>query len=402
MSATTPALFVGLAGDAPHSPPARISLADTDQLELGRAETRSIKRADKKVTVSLPDPRMSTHHARLSKSAGRWLIEDLDSKNGTTVGPDRIKRRPLADGDVIICGHTAFVYREAAEPGDHDGAPAEIAVGVATFHAPFAERLHELAPVASTNRPIEIGGETGLFKELIASSVHHASGRSGAFVAIGCTTLTETLHEDLIRDADRGTLFLDDIAELGLPSQDAVLRVLQDDKLDIRLVSATHRDLDDEVSVDKFRAELRDRLLGFEIELPPLRRRREDLGILVGWILSRHAPTRAVTFSTDAVAALYVHDWPLNLRELERSLSMALAATADRVEMQHLPASVGATEPIDQPVFREVTPEEKSLKEKLASALQRLDGNIAAVGREMGKDPTQIRRWMKRFGIKRD
>lgn len=403
MPEAAPALFVGLSGDAPHSAPARISLADTETLELGRTEgDRTIKRAGNAVTISLPDPRMSTRHARLSKSGGRWLIEDLDSKNGTTVGPDRIKRRPLADSDIIICGHTALVYREHGELGDLDGAPPEIAVGVATFHAPFAQRLHELAPVAATDRPIEIGGEIGLLKELIASAVHHASGRSGPFVALGCTTLSETLSAELVRDADRGTLFLDDIAELGLPSQDVLLRTLAEPGLDLRLVTATHRDLDDEVAADKFRAELRDRLLGFEIELPALRRRREDLGLLVAWMLSRHAPSRAVRFSTDAVAALYTHDWPLNLRELERSLTTALAATSDRIEMQHLPASVGATEPIDQPVFREVTAEEKSLKDKLVSALQRHEGNIAAVGREMGKDPTQIRRWMKRFGIKRD
>ena len=173
-------------------------------------------------------------------------------------------------------------------------------------------------------------------------------------------------------------------------------------KVDVRLVTATHRDLDAEVAADKFRADLRAHLLGFAIDLPALRRRREDLSLLVSALLDRHAPDRPVTFASDAVAALYAHDWPLNVSELERSLMGALAVAPDRIEMQHLPASVGATEPIDMPVYREATPEEKSLKDQLVGALSRHDGNIAAVGREMGKDPTQIRRWMKRFGLKRD
>ncbi len=432
-----PALFIGLAGDAPHTPPARIPLGDVDRVDLGRAEARSIKHTTvdgaRVVTVALADPRMSTNHARLTRVGGRWVLEDLDSKNGTTIGPDRIKRKPLEDGDAILVGHTALLFREAADQTDLDGDPPEIVEGLGTLSAPLAERYRELATVATSKVAIEIQGETGTGKELVAHAVHELSGRKGKLVAVNCAALAGSMLEaelfghrkgaftgagedraGLIRSADGGTLFLDEIAELPLAAQASLLRVLQNGevtpvggdtaiKVDVRLISATHRDLDAEVGVDKFRADLRARLLGFAITLPALRKRREDLSLLVSALLDRHAPNRTVTFSSDAVAALYAHDWPLNIRELERSLQGALAVTPDRIEMQHLPASVGATEPLEAPVYyREATPEEKSIKDQLVSSLGRHEGNIAAVGREMGKDPTQIRRWMKRFGLKRD
>jgi DNA-binding NtrC family response regulator len=422
-----PALFIGLAGDAPHTPPARIALGEIDRVDLGRAETRTIKHASidgaRVVIVTLADPRMSTTHARLSRVNGRWVLEDLDSRNGTTVGPDRIKRKPLEDGDSILVGHTALLFRAAAEQTDLDGDPPEVASNLATLYAPLAERYRELATVATSNVAIEIRGEAGTGKEMVAQAIHELSGRAGTLVAVNCAALSSSMLEaelfghgaelGLIRSADRGTLFLDEIAELPLPAQAALVRVLQSGEVtpvgaaaplqvDVRLVTATHRDLDAEVAVDKFRADLRARLLGFAIDLPALRRRREDLSLLVSALLDRHAPDRPITFSSDAVAALYAHDWPLNVSELERSLQGALAVAPDRIEMQHLPASVGATEPIDMPVYREATPEEKSLKGQLVAALSRHDGNIAAVGREMGKDPTQIRRWMKRFGLKRE
>ncbi len=422
-----PALFIGLAGDAPHTPPARIALGEVDRVDLGRAETRTIRHAmiddARAVVVTLADPRMSTTHARLSRAGGRWVLEDLDSRNGTTVGPDRIKRKPLEDGDSILVGHTALLFRAAAEQTDLDGDPPEVAGDLATLYAPLAERYRELATAATSKTTIEIRGEIGTGRELVAHAVHELSGRTGTLIAVNCAALSSSMLEaelfghgedlGLIRSADHGTLFLDEIAELPPPAQGALLRVVQSGevtpvggaapiKVDVRLVTATHRDLDAEVAADRFRADLRARMVGFTVELPALRKRREDLSLLVSALLDRHAPNRAVTFSSDAVAALYAHDWPLNVSELERSLQGALAVAPDRIEMQHLPASVGATEPIDMPVYREATAEEKSLKDQLVGALSRHDGNIAAVGREMGKDPTQIRRWMKRFGLKRD
>jgi transcriptional regulator of acetoin/glycerol metabolism len=170
-------------------------------------------------------------------------------------------------------------------------------------------------------------------------------------------------------------------------------------KVELRLVTATHKRLDGEVEAGRFRADLRARMLGVQLALPPLRERREDLALLVIALLDKLAPERDIAFSADAVIALYAHAWPLNIRELERALAAALAVARDRIELQHLPAALREP-PATGP--GELAGDDAALRERLAASIQRHDGNLAAVARELGKDRTQIRRWMKRFGLSRD
>ncbi|MBZ0231072.1 MAG: FHA domain-containing protein, partial [Deltaproteobacteria bacterium] len=110
-----PALYVGLSGDAPRSPPARLGLGGLDRVVIGRGPARRFTRAraagGEQLDVVLPDARLSTTHVRLSRLGGGWFAEDLDSKNGTWVRGARITRQPLADGDVLVAGHSAFVFR---------------------------------------------------------------------------------------------------------------------------------------------------------------------------------------------------------------------------------------------------------------------------------------------------
>ena len=434
-----PAVFVGLSGDDPQAPSARISLVDVDRVDIGRADKRRIDRrtvdGSKIVTLLLTDPRMSGNHARLSRVGGTWIIEDMASKNGTWIGASKVSRHTLTDSDVIVVGHTALVFRDTGgENFDLDGDTPEIAPGLATLSLPLAERYIALAQAAKSNVPIQISGDTGTGKELVARAVHAASGREGRFIAVNCGGLVQGLVEGdlfghkrgaytgamedrpgLLRSAHGGTLFLDEVAELPAGSQAALLRVLQEGevvplgadrvvKVDVRLVTATHRDLALEVAANRFRADLRARLLGFQIELPPLRHRREDLGLIVKTLLKRLAPERPIVFSADAVSALYSHDWPLNVRELERALAAALAvATEGRIKLSHLPTAFATPGPPETPVPPvDLSPDERVLRDQLIEAITRHAGNITSVAREMGKDRTQIRRWMKRFGITRD
>lgn len=407
MADISEALYVGVAGDAPRTPPARIALGDVDRVDIGRtAEARTIIRGERSVTLALPDPRMSTTHCRLTRSGDDWVIEDLGSMNGTLIGALRIKKKNLDDGDTIIVGHTALMFFESGgEGGDLDGMPPAIAPGLATLSPALAERYRDLAAAAPGDQPIEISGEPGTGSELVAFATHVLSKRSGQFATLNCGASPaadlEAVFDHAFRTALDGTIFLDDIHQLPREAMPSLLRRIEASSA--RVITSTSRELDVEIGNDGFLPALRDRIRGFSITLPALRRRREDLGLLVAALLDIHAKQRNITFSGEAVNALYVHDWPLNVRELERSLLAALqAAGADRIELDHMPASVGATEPLQQPVFREATAEERSLRDKLASALARNEGNIAAVGREMGKDPTQIRRWMKKFGLKRE
>jgi len=429
---TAPALYIGLAGDAPRTPPGRVSLRGIDRVDIGRGDRRSIARSTADgadiVTLALADARMSGKHARMSRLGAAWVIEDLNSKNGTWVEGERVQRRPLADGEVVVVGHTALVFRDrGGEEPDLDAPAPPMAPGLQTLAPELLARFTELASAARSLVPIEITGETGTGKELAARAVHQLSGRGGKLVPVNCGALPGSLMEGelfghkkgaytgadsdragLVRSADGGTLFLDEVAELQPSSQAALLRVLQEGevtplggdktvKVDIRLVTATHKRLDGEVEGGRFRADLRARMLGLQLALLPLRERREDLAVIAIALLDKLAPGRDIAFSADAIAALYAHTWPLNIRELERSLAAALAVSRDRIELPHLPESVRERKPAPA-----AAPDDDQLKETLAASIARHNGNLAAVARELGKDRTQIRRWMKRFGLARE
>jgi transcriptional regulator with PAS, ATPase and Fis domain len=285
-----------------------------------------------------------------------------------------------------------------------------------------------------------VRGESGTGKEVIARAIHRLSGRTGAFVAVNCGALPDTLVESelfgfrkgafsganedrpgLVRSAEGGTLFLDEIGDLPAASQAAFLRVLQEREVmpiganrpvpvDFRLVAATHRDLEVLVEKEAFRGDLLARITGFQVKLPPLRERREDLGVLIAVLLRRLDPARAesVKFSVDAARAIFRHYWPANIRELEKSLGAAVVLAADsRIELDHLPAGVGAehkqtTAPNTPHPTLEPPPlsvDDLRRKEQLHALLTEHAGNISAVARVMGKARMQIQRWIKRYGL---
>ena len=278
-------------------------------------------------------------------------------------------------------------------------------------------------------------GETGTGKELLARGAHELSGRSGAFVAVNCGALPTGLVESQLfghvkgafsgavrdepgffRAADGGTLFLDEIADLPSASQAALLRALQERevmpvgatrpaKVDLRVVAATHQPLEAMIERGGFRRDLLARLAGFTLELPPLRARRMDLGLLVASLLRRLAPDRAdsVMLTPAAGQALFRHDWPLNTRELEQCLARALALAGDEpIDLHHLPATVtaprGAAPAGPSPDAR-FSERDARLRLELLEELARHQGNLADVARAMGKARMQVHRWCRRFGI---
>lgn len=383
-------------------------------------------------TLSLDDARLSSRHARVMRFGGIWAIEDLGSKNGMFVRGVRTARKQLFDGDVVVIGHTALVFREAGgELHDHVGVPDAPVPALASFSPSARARFDELATAAPALVSVELTGESGTGKELAARAVHALSGRQGRFVAVNCGALPSNLIEaelfghakgaytgadqervGLVRAADGGTLFLDEIAELPLSAQAALLRVLQEREVlpvgsdrsipvNLRLITATLKSLDEEVAARRFRDDLRARILGVQVELPPLRERREDLGWLIAMLLKKLHGDRAITFTMDAVSALYSYDWLMNIRELEHTLSAACLVS--QVHLKHLPRSVRepATAP-PAPVPSELSPEDVQLRDSLVAAIDTHDGNLAAVARQLGRDRKQIHRWIKRFGLKRE
>ncbi len=211
-----------------------------------------------------------------------------------------------------------------------------------------------------------------------------------------------------MRSADGGTLFLDEIAELPLEAQAAFLRVLQESEVmpvggdksvpvDIKLVAATHRDLPALVQEGSFREDLYARVAGYEVHLPPLRERREDLGLLIGNILTRKGLTET-KLTEEAAMVLFEYDWPRNVRELEHALMSAAAVAGDEpIDAPHLPASIREPERTSSRP-PSVSPSEPDF----VALLRKHEGNVSQVARELGTSRSQVRRLAKRYDVDLD
>jgi transcriptional regulator with GAF, ATPase, and Fis domain len=297
--------------------------------------------------------------------------------------------------------------------------------------------LTRLQQVARSPISILIQGDSGTGKEVTARAAHALSGREGEFVAVNCGAIPANLVESelfgyrkgafsgavedrpgLVRSAHRGTLFLDEIGDLPTASQAALLRVLQEREVtpvggvtpvhvDLRVIAATNRDIDGMVASEDFRRDLFARLAGFRIELPPLNRRLEDFGLLVGTLTDRVVPNAEEHpgFECDAIRQMLRYSWPLNIRELEQCIRTAsVLAGENAIAAEHLPESVRnpAAPPTPTPSPASppaLTPEDEKIRDDLLDKLRETSGNISAVARAMGKDRKQIQRWLKRFQI---
>ena len=234
---------------------------------------------------------------------------------------------------------------------------------------------HQLERVLKSELPVTIGGELGTGKELVARAIHLGSQRAdGPFVVFNCAAIPDGLHEAELfglergdhdqplgvrrgrfEEAHGGTLFLDQVEELSALTQASLLRALQDRAIrrvgaradtpaDVRVISATHRDLIREVQAGRFREDLYFRLMAEPVAVPPLRERKEDIPRLVGHFLRKHRAEvgRVIDrVSPEALDALVAFDWPGNVRQLESVVHRAMLATGGgELELRHLAAEV--------------------------------------------------------------
>jgi DNA-binding NtrC family response regulator len=445
-SAVVHALHIAFHGYEPLRVPSRHLLGDIDVVDFGRgASSVHRERRDglRTLVVRIPDPLMSASHGRLVRAHGTWIIDDLCSKNAIVVGGIRTRSCRIADGQVFSLGNTiAFVgYGDRGAPLDVDAtALAAPRPELATFEPALRERLARMARLAPCDTPMLVLGETGTGKEVVARAIHELSGRRGPWVAVNCAAIAPTLLEaelfghrraafsgalsdrlGHVRTSDHGTLFLDEVAELSLPAQAALLRVLQEREVvpigdtlpiavDLRVVTATNRDLVGLVAEGRFREDLYARLAGFTVTLPPLRARRSDLGLVIAALLRRKPHADGVTVTWRAATRLFWYAWPRNIRELEHVLGGAVAlAGREPIALEHLPDAIRAAhEPellapvgVGRDPSARFSPEDQARKGQLEELLRAHGGNLAEVARALGKDRTQIYRWMRRFGLPR-
>lgn len=426
---------------------ARHLLDKLHEVRIGRghrAHVRSDEHGRQVLSVLVPDTRVSGQHARLQRSGAVWLFEDLGSKNGSKVDGSPVTRCELRDGALIEVGATLFLFRVSRAPLGVEGdlvISREPASGLETLNPLFEQALHRLERVAPSQLSFLLLGETGTGKEVVAQRVHARSGRAGAFVAVNCGALPESLVEALlfghvrgaftgahkdetgfVRSANGGTLFLDEVADLTLGAQAALLRVLQTGEVtpvggtaavrtDLRVIAATHKDLDAMMREGSFRRDLYARLAGYVQTLPPLRERKEDLGLLISRLLARHARGAPAQLRIEAARALFGYDFPLNVRELEQCLSSALVL-ADRapIARQHLPERIRGMSAANRTsiaagLMQRAAPvparsdEDRAIYDALVLALGASGGNVSETARRMGKARQQIQKWLRRFGI---
>jgi len=430
-----PVLVLLFECDAPFRPSSRHLLGSTSTVLIGRGAERSWRRDGAELTLRVADDRVSSAHARLTRGPDGWTFEDLESKNGSALNGSRVTAALLRDGDVLECGRTFFLFAhrpfEIHDPPDASSSDlAPPAAPLLTLSASLERDLAKLAQVAPTAVPVCLRGDTGSGKGVVAATVHELSRRPGPLVGVNCGAIPDMLVEaelfgsrkgaftgalenrvGLVRSAEHGTLLLDEIGDLPLASQAALLRVLQEKQVvpvgaeravavDFRLITSTHRDLDQGVREGWFREDLYARISGFSLTLPPLRERREDLGIFIRAILGREAGGGAVKLHPEAARALVRHSWPLNVRELEKCLVTAtVLARGGTLVPDHLPEPV--TRPREPAAARRATlsDEDQRLRGRLEELLAEHGGNISAVARAMQRQRVQIHRWLRRFGL---
>jgi len=395
---------------------ARWALDGIDHIEIGRGAIRTATRDGRTLRVDVPDAWMSSAHLRFERERAHWVAVDAGSRNGILVNGARHERTVVMEHDVVEAGRSFFLLRArelAREPAlDLSPRPGSLA----TLDPELAHHFDELLRIAPSGIPVLVGGPTGSGKERVARTLHEASRRGGAFVPVNCGALPAGLVESelfghkrgafsgaiadqpgLVMASSGGTLFLDEIGDLPAPAQAALLRVLEEHEVravgasgavavELRIVAASHRDLDALVDDGAFREDL----AGFEIAMPPLADRKVDLGLMLAELCPATTQLAGVT-----ARAMFAYAWPRNARELVRTLERAVAlAGASELTLAHLPEEI-ATARFSAPV----APIADARRDELIALLEKHQGNVSKVAVDMGRVRQQIQRWLKRYGL---
>ena len=291
------------------------------------------------------------------------------------------------------------------------------------------EVFRKVEKVAGTDISVMITGETGTGKELIARELHRRSGRaSGPFVVVNCGAIPENLMESELfghvrgaftgaiatrvgkfQAANGGTLFLDEIGELPLQLQVKLLRALQErtvtkvgdtkaERVDIRVLAATHRNLEEAIKTGQFREDLYYRLNVVNLHLPPLRERGEDLAVLAKFLLDKYTKefgSKVKGFTPNALIAVNKYDWPGNVRQMENRIKKAIVL-CDKTLIG--PEDLDLSPEAISPILTLTQAREEFQRRYILEVLERNNGNRTKTARDLGVDPRTIFRYLEREG----
>ncbi len=384
-------------------------------------------------TLVLSDPTVSRYHLELTRTSHGVVVSDLTSRNGTFVGGVRIERATVPPGTRLGIGSTTIVVEDAgdvvAQPADPAGRVPEL-IGDSEAMLGVSALVRRLAGVTSS---VLIQGETGVGKEVVARALHNASPRRDApFVVVDCGSMPATLIESQLfghekgaftgadqrrvgafERANGGTVFLDEIGELPIDVQPALLGVLErrrfcrvggseEAEVDVRVLAATHRDLRSEVNHNRFRADLYYRLAVARIVVPPLRDRIEDIEPLVAHFVEKITGVPGENPLAGAIPALQRHPWSGNVRELRNVVESALVMGQIHLEGAR-PVEVDTTAPPRQVIpYREARAQALAQFEYdyLSNLIDQCQGNASEAARRANMDRPYLLTLLRRHGLR--
>jgi two-component system, NtrC family, nitrogen regulation response regulator NtrX len=373
-----------------------------------------------------------------------------DAVKATRLGAFDFFEKPLARDRVVVSVRNAL--RQYASDATVRSLRTRIRGEIIGESEPMRELLDHVRKVGASRGRVLITGESGTGKELVARAIHEASDRRDApFVKVNCAAIPRELIESelfghergaftgatsqkkgLFEVADGGTILLDEIGDMAMGAQAKVLRVLQSGELmrvggsrlieiDVRVLAATHRNLQEAVQAGEFREDLYFRLAVVPVAVPPLRDRKEDIALLCRHFIDescRENGLRAKRLSGAALAALVAHDWPGNVRELRNAIERMVILSDGDLELEDVPPEIRGTDSSEGGASTDAAlvelaagelPEGLSLREFreaverafIANRLRAMGWNVSRTAESLGIERTHLHKKMKLLGIQR-
>jgi DNA-binding NtrC family response regulator len=386
--------------------------------------------------MALTDKTVSRRHLVALWENDQVLLRDQGSTNGTFVQGSRFKEIAIGFGAEFKLGRTVIKFlpeEEIVNPEPSDQSAFGNLIGGDTKMRQLFKLMQD---VAVTDATVLIEGETGTGKELIAEEIHnHSSRRDGPFIVFDCGSVPRELIESALfghvkgsftgaitdrkgafADAHGGTIFLDEIGEMALDLQPSLLRVLdkkavrrvgsnQYEKIDVRVVAATNRDLRSEVAKKSFREDLYYRLAVIRLSVPPLRERGTDIQLLIEWFIDKFSPGgQPLRVSPEDMNRLRRHAWPGNVRELRNTIERAcLLARGDYINLDdalHEEAAPALGIRTDLP-FKEAKGQLVEMFERdyIEDLMRRHRMNLSAAAREAQIDRKHLRELIRKYEL---
>jgi DNA-binding NtrC family response regulator len=408
-------------------------------IKAGPGSETKIGKADENDVV-LVDDTVSRFHCSIVREGDGWLLRDQKSTNGTFIDDARVKEAYLRPGVTIRAGAALFRFASELTPVSLPPSTKDRFGSLVGKSVKMREIFALLERVAKSDATVLITGETGTGKGAVARAIHEQSGRAnGPFVVVDCGAVAPTLIESelfghergaftgaeqrragALEQAKGGTLFLDELDDLRKDLQPKLLRALEDRTfqrvgsnqsiaLDARVVAATKKDLRMLITTGAFREDLYFRLAVFQLELPPLRDRKDDLpGLVDRFAIALGYENAWVALPQEVKDRLHAHSWPGNVRELRNAIERAFALGEGGAPGLHAWRLETGVFHARDPLEPEYDLPFKGAKEKLVERfeqeylrrlLQRAGGNVARAAREAELDRKHLYTLLHKYGL---